>query len=153
MNAPKFYKEQGIPKVRWMYPGKAYKARLVTVPRTMHQAKMYVYILNERFLIAFKDEELTLEIGMLPIKHFEKFGYLEIEGPPTFTAVCPTSITYGQLLDIPIKEDLVKENETFDEEVRIKEKKKESMIRVRVLPPDPPTKQKQMSIFDIEGWM
>lgn len=93
-----FYK--GIPRVRWMYPGDAYKARMITVPRHIDQAIMFIYVLDSKYVIAFRDEAMTNELGMLKLEHFEKIARLQIDVAPAYTSVCPISLTYGQLLQV-----------------------------------------------------
>ena len=101
MQAPaKFYEEQRIPIVRWMYLGKAYKARLITVPRKYDQAVMYIYVLNDRHVIAYRNADMTVEIGMLLLEHFEKISELVIKGAPVYCSVSPKKLMYGELLEL-----------------------------------------------------
>ena len=66
LQVPAFYKEQGIPKVRWMYPGKCYKAlkygELFEVPQ--HVTKT-VGNVSETPKVVTKEAESVTDMGVL----------------------------------------------------------------------------------------
>lgn len=126
MKVPSYYIENNIPKARWMYPGKAYKARWITVSRELEEAKMFIYVLNDEYVIAYRDEQLTKEIGTLKLEHFELFGHLNITEPPNYKSTFPISLTYGELL---------------------KKDKNEGSVHINILPPDPPEQYEQLTLF------
>ena len=147
MQAPaKFYEEQRIPIVRWMYPGKAYKARLITVPRKYNQAVMYIYVLNDKHVIAYRNENMTAEIGMLRLEHFEKISELNMEGAPAYSSVSPKALTYGELFEsvtqiaenvIEIPKSITQEDESVTEKATI----------VTIAPPEPAVQYEQLTLF------
>lgn len=152
--APAFYKERGIPKARWMYPGKAYKARLMTVPFKYEQAVMYIYVINEKYVVAFRDPEWQYEIGMLKLEGFLRIQTLPIDEPPRYQSVCPISLTYGKLLEfsateknapLSIQDSPIKSK--VDRIAPKEEPSEEAEVKVVVLPPDPPQKYEQLSLF------
>ena len=142
----KFYEEQRIPIVRWMYPNRAYKARLITVPRKYDQAIMYIYVLNDRHVIAFRDASMTNEIGMLRLEHFEKISELNVEGAPAYSSVFPKALTYGELF-----ENVTKVVENVIEMPKSVTKSNESVTDVPVIvtiaPPEPAVQYEQLALF------
>lgn len=136
----KFYEEKRTPIVRWMYPNQAYKARLITVPRKYDQALFYVYVLNDKHVIVYRDEALTIEVGMMKLEHFEKIREVQIEGEPVYKSRCSTPMTYGMLLF----------NEQTPNNMRpaLEEKPKaEPEVKVMIMPPEPPVQYEQLSLF------
>lgn len=129
-NAPKFYQERNIPKVRWMYPYQAYKARLKTVPYKYQQAIMYIYVLNEEYVIAFRDEAMQIEVGMLKLEHFEKIKDLEDKKVPNYISLDPLSLTLEMVLDT-----------TWYSEVQ------ESSVKVTILPAEPDENYEQLTLI------
>ena len=133
MQAPaKFYEEQRIPIVRWMYPNRAYKARLIMVPRKYDQAIMYIYVLNDRHVIAFRDASMTNEIGMLLLEHFEKICELNVEEAPAYSSVSPKKLLYGELF-----ESVTKEAESVTD----------VPVIVTIAPPEPAVQYEQLALF------
>lgn len=145
--APSFYAERGIPKVRWMYPGKAYRARYMKLPLNCEEGKMYVYVLNDKYVIAYYDEAMTIEIGKLKLEHFMLFGHLEISGAPYYKSVVPGGVTHGMLLD---SYQRAKQHTVQPEKVTEKVQEittSDLNVTVKVLPPDPPQKFEQLVLF------
>lgn len=136
----KFYAEKQVPIVRWMYPKHAYKARLITVSRKYDQALFYVYVLNDKHVIVYRNAALTMEVGMMKLEHFEKIKELPIEGTPAYKSGCPIPMTYGMLLENePIQEDIP---EVVEVAVKI-----EPEVKVIIMPPEPPVQYEQMKLF------
>lgn len=151
MCAPaKFYEEQGIPVVRWMYPHQCYKARLITVPYKYDQAVMYIYVLDDRHVIAYRDVNLTCEIGMLRLEHFEKISELHVAQAPAYSSVCPRVLTYGDLLDNMdnllggMDSDMTSADKN---DINSTDSVKEDTFVVTILPPDPPEQYEQLTLF------
>ncbi|MCT6925289.1 hypothetical protein [Metasolibacillus sp.] len=82
LTAPQFYIEQGIPKARWMFPGRYYKARLLTLPRTSDEALMYIHVQNTQQVTAYQDEARQHELGTYPLQDFEKIRELPRTNTP-----------------------------------------------------------------------
>lgn len=139
----KFYEEQGIPVVRWMYPHQCYKARLITVPYKYDQAVMYIYVLDDRHVIAYRDVNLTREIGMLRLEHFEKICELHVVQTPAYSSVCPRVLTYGDLLD-SMDSDMTSADKN---DINSTDSVKEDTFVVAILPPDPPEQYEQLTLF------
>ncbi|WP_042472850.1 hypothetical protein [Bacillus ndiopicus] len=78
MKAPQFYIEQSIPKARWMYPQRQYKARLLTLPRANDEGLMYIRVLNDEQATAYQDEAMQQELGTYALQDFEKIKELPI---------------------------------------------------------------------------
>ncbi|MFF5993442.1 hypothetical protein AAGS61_01650 [Lysinibacillus sp. KU-BSD001] len=163
MQAPApFYVEQKIPIARWMYPGKAYKARLILVPRKYDEAVLYIYVLDEQHVIAYRDEEMTSELGKFKLEHFEKIKELPIEEPPKHTCALLRPVTLGMLLDVPehvayqlnakkqaAKEPIPAPVEPVNEPLTVEtgqEEEKDEPVKVRILPADPPAKYEQLEL-------
>ena len=149
LQVPAFYKEQGIPKVRWMYPGKSYKARLITVSRKYDAAIMFLYVVDDKHVIAFGEAEMTNEIGMLLLKHFEKISELSVEGIPAYSSVFPKALTYGELLEVP--QHVTKTVGNVSETPKVVTKEAESVtdttVLVTITPPEPPMQYEQLTLF------
>lgn len=150
MQAPAFYTENNISKVKWMYPGKCYYARLMTVPLKYDQARLYIYVLNDQHVIAYRDEQMTDELGMLKLKHFLQIKELSVEEAPVVSSVFPISLTYGMLLDVP--KDKSKEPEKIVEVQKEPvqppiEVKVEPVVKVTILPPEPAVQYEQLALF------
>ena len=163
MQAPAFYAEHGIPIARWMYPNRAYKARLILVPRKYDEAVLYIYVLNDQHVIAYRDEALTSELGRFRLEHFEKIKELSIEEPPVYSWEILRPVTIGMLLDAPkhvnsepkVVEESPKEPvhapiEPINEPLTIEtgqEESKDEPVKVQIVPADPPAKYEQLALF------
>lgn len=78
MKTPQFYIEQGIPKARWMFPGRYYKARLLSLPRASDEGLMYIRVLDDKQATAYRDEAMQNELGTYALQDFEKIKELPI---------------------------------------------------------------------------
>lgn len=108
---PNLYQNTGVvAKVRLMEIGRAYKARYIRVPRKYDEAKLFVYVINKDYLIAYRDPQLVHEIGMLQIRDFEIFGHLNLVDVPVYKSVCPIKLTYGKLLNKIVKVEEIEQN-------------------------------------------
>lgn len=98
VSAPAFYAERNIPKVRWMYPGKTYKARYMQVSYKYDEARLFIRVLNNEYVIAYRDEQFTREIGMLRLEHFQLIQQIDLKELPPYSSTFPIRMRYGHLL-------------------------------------------------------
>lgn len=151
-DVPNYFIENKIPKVRWMKIGKAYKALYYCKTFSMTISPIYVYVINEKCVVAFKDKELTHEIAMFNISDFISSGEIAVDEPPKYESRVVRCWRYGTLLELkesikhfnaPVKEKAMKTGKV----VTKKKSEKEVIVRVTISPPDPPGKYEQLTLF------
>ena len=135
--------------MRWMYPGKAYKARLITVPRKYDQAIMFIYVLNDKHVIAYRNADMTGEIGMMLLEHFEKIRELDRERVPVYSSVFPKALTYGELFELSQSVTKIAENviETPNSVKQTDKNVTEKVVIVTITPPEPAVQYEQITLF------
>ena len=62
---------------------------------------MFIYVVDDKHVIAFKDADMIKEIVMLLLEHFEKIDELNIEGIPAYSRVSPKVLTFSELFIVP----------------------------------------------------
>lgn len=102
MAASEWYVQNNIPKVRWMHPGGNYKARCVPLGLTDLAAILYVHVLesNADQCVAFADDAMQREIGIMHVRNFEKIAILERVTAPSYRSIPSKMGTYmGTYMD------------------------------------------------------
>lgn len=69
------------------------------------EARLFILVLDDTHVIAYRDEQFTREIGMLRLEHFQLIQHIDLEELPPYSSRSPIEMDYDRLLSI--EEDIV----------------------------------------------